>query len=250
MAAEELGLEIAVKGFAKFMADMKAADKVTDKLAVGWQSAGKAATGATGKITTLSQKIGLMANKADAALKTMQPLGMALSAMAVAGVVAIKSMVSEAIAFESQAALMAVASGETGDAFTELAAAAIQVGGDTKLVGVSASGAAESITELYKAGFTTSQIFGDLNGYMAKSAQLGGVLRASIDLAAASELNMAQGSEVLAVAMKTFGISTAGASDLADNFVQTADASVASVSVRMPPRSVSVCKMSTPHWRY
>jgi TP901 family phage tail tape measure protein len=229
-AVEELGLEIAVKGFAAFIADMQAADKATGKLAVGWTAAGKAAAGATGKLASLSKSIGVMAKHTKVALEAIQPVGVALSAMSAAGIVAIGGMVKQAVEFESQAALMAIASGETGDAFQELSNAAIKVGGDTRLVGVSASGAAESITELFKAGLTSSEVFGDLNKFMKEGAELGGVLRASIDLAAASELSMAQGSEVLAVAMKTFGISSSEASSIADNFVQTADASVASVS--------------------
>ena len=213
MAVEELGLEIAVKGFAGFISNMKEADKATGKLASGWTEGGKR----------------IAAGFKDA-MDAIRPLGVALSAMAAVGAVAIRSAVKEAKEFESQAVLMAIASGETGDAFERLSSAAIKVGGDTRLVGVSASGAAKSITELYKAGFTTAEIFGDLNSYMDKNAQLGGILRASIDLAAASELDMAQGAEVLAIAMKTFGISTDDASYIANNFVQTADASVASVS--------------------
>ena len=191
MAVEELGLEIAVKGFAGFISNMKEADKATGKLASGWTEGGKR----------------IAAGFKDA-MDAIRPLGVALSAMAAVGAVAIRSAVKEAKEFESQAVLMAIASGETGDAFERLSSAAIKVGGDTRLVGVSASGAAKSITELYKAGFTTAEIFGDLNSYMDKNAQLGGILRASIDLAAASELDMAQGAEVLAIAMKTFGINT------------------------------------------
>lgn len=230
MAVEELGVEIVVKGFAQFLSLMKAADTATDKVADGLDGAGASAKSAMEKFTSLGKSVGKMAKSAKKAFDALQPVGIALSAIGIAGVVAISGMVKEAITFESQAALMAIASGEAGDAFEELSAAAIKVGGDTRLVGVSASGAADAITELFKAGFTTSQIFGDLNGFMKEGAELGGVLGASINLAAASEFNMAQASEALAVAMKTFGIATSDADVVADNFVQTADASVASVS--------------------
>ena len=229
-ATEQLGLEIVVSGFAEFMRAMKAADTATDKVAAGFDAAGKAATAATGKFTSVAKAIGLVAKDTKKALDALQPVGIALSAIGIAGVAAISSMVDEAIAFEEQASLMAIASGKSGDAFEQLSAAAIRVGGDTRLVGVSASGAAEAITELFKAGFSTAEIFGDLNGFMREGAELGGVLGASISLAAASEFNMAQASEALAVAMKTFGIATSDADSVADNFVQTADASVASVS--------------------
>ncbi|NUM45998.1 MAG: phage tail tape measure protein, partial [Anaerolineales bacterium] len=109
--------------------------------------------------------------------------------------------------------------------------------GDAKLVGVSASSAAEAITGLYKAGLSTNEIFGDMQGYLAGTAELGGALRASVDLAAASELDMVQASELAAITLATFGgeMETTEeraefVNDAMNNLVQTADASVASVS--------------------
>jgi len=114
--------------------------------------------------------------------------------------------------------------------------AALAVGSDTALVGVSASSSAEAITGLYKAGLSTSEIFGDLQGYLAGTAELGGALRASVDLAAASELDMVQASELAAITLATFGGEMETEAERAEfvnsamnNFVQTADASVASV---------------------
>ena len=46
--------------------------------------------------------------------------------------------------------------------FDELHDAALTVGDDTRLMGVSASGAAESLTGLYKAGLSTTEIFGEV----------------------------------------------------------------------------------------
>lgn len=158
----------------------------------------------------------------------MQPLGVALTAVGAAGVAGLGKAVSMAADFQSQVALMNIAAGDTAG-LDMLHDAALMVGGDTQLVGVTASGAAESITELLKAGMSVADVFGDVNSYMAGNAELGGVLRASIDLAAASELDMAAGAEVVSVAMKTYGIDTSEATEITDNFVRTADASVASV---------------------
>jgi TP901 family phage tail tape measure protein len=111
----------------------------------------------------------------------------------------------------------------------ELHDAAIAVGGDTRLLGVSATGAADSIIGLYKAGLDASQIFGDLNAFMNEGAELGGVLRASIDLAAATQLDMVQASDLAATTLATFGLSAEEIGPAMDNFVKAADASVAEV---------------------
>jgi len=180
-------------------------------------------------VAGMAGSFGALGKAAGQAAQDLQPIGMILAGIGAAGALAIREATSEAIAFNAQAALMEVAAGDAAGGFDALHDAAIQVGGDTRLVGVSASGAADSITELYKAGLDTTDIFGDLNSYMEENAELGGVLRASIDLAAASELDMAQGAEVLSVAMATFGLEADEAVAITDNFVQTADASVASV---------------------
>ena len=208
MPAEELGLAVVVAGFNKFMSDMKGMDKAIDGTARNWSSIGEEASAAFGK---------------------MQPVGTILAGISAAGVLAMGSFAKEAIAFNSQATLMEVAARSSGTAFDELHDAALQVGGDTRLVGVSASGAADSITGLYKAGLTTTEIFGDLNAYLNENAELSGALRASIDMAAASELNMAMAADVVSVSMATFGMSADEATGIADNFVMAADASVASV---------------------
>jgi TP901 family phage tail tape measure protein len=132
-----------------------------------------------------------------------------------------------AMASMSAAAKSDISEGVTS--LEELHDAAIAVGGDTRLLGVSATGAADSIIGLYKAGLNAADIFGDLNGYMNEGAQLGGVLRASIDLAAASELDMVQASDLAATTLATFGLTAEEIGPAMDNFVKAADASVAEV---------------------
>lgn len=132
--------------------------------------------------------------------------------------------------------ILSIAAKDSGLSFDGLEKAALQVGGDISLIGVSASGSADAMTGLYKAGLTTTEIFGDLNGYMAGTTKLGGALRAAIDLAAASELDMVQASDLAAISLATFGSGLKTAEERAefvnfamDNLVKASDASVAEV---------------------
>lgn len=131
--------------------------------------------------------------------------------------------------FESELAVMAVAARSSGTAIEELSDAALAMGADTELVGISASEAAGAMTNFYKAGLSTTDMFGDLNGYLAGNISLSGALRAAVDLAAASELNLEEASGAVAVAMATFGLSAEDATRITNSFVQAADASQASV---------------------
>jgi len=166
--------------------------------------------------------------------------GVAAAAAVGAGVVitkVTKDAINVAKDFESQMSILGIAAKSSGISFDGLEAAALKVGGDVSLLGVSASGAADSMTGLFKAGLTATEIFGDLEGYMAGTAELGGALRASIDLAAATELDMVQASELAAIALATFGGELETEAERAEfvnmamnNMVKAADASVAEVS--------------------
>ncbi len=155
-------------------------------------------------------------------------VGVAAVTTAIAGITV--AGVKMAADLESQMAILSTAASDSGASLNDLHDAALAVGADTQLIGVTASGAADAMTGMFKAGLTSQEVFGDLNGYLDGTAELGGALRSSIDLAAASELDMVQASDLVVVAMKTFGLSADEARGVADNFVQTADASVASVS--------------------
>lgn len=137
--------------------------------------------------------------------------------------------VSVAADFESQMNVLSVAAAGGGASLEDLRAAALAMGADTALVGISASQSADAMTNFAKAGLDTTAMFGDLNGYLSGNAELGGALRAAVDLAAASELDLATASDVVTVAMSTFGLSATDATGIADSFVMAADGSVASV---------------------
>jgi len=131
--------------------------------------------------------------------------------------------------FQEQMNILEIAARASETSLDALSGAAIRVGGDTALVGINASQAADAMTNFYKAGLTTTEIFSDLDGYLAGTTELTGALRASIDLASASELDLATASDTVAIAMATFGMSAEEATHIADSFVASADASVASV---------------------
>jgi len=131
--------------------------------------------------------------------------------------------------FESELAIMEVAARSSGTAIEDLSTAAIKMGADTELVGISAAESAAAMTNFYKAGLSTGDMFGDLNAYMEDNASLGGALRSAVDLAAASELDLGQASDTVAVAMATFGLEADEATRITNSFVQAADASVTDV---------------------
>lgn len=140
------------------------------------------------------------------------------------------AMFKMAADFESATNILAIAARQSGTPLKELHDAALLVGKDTQLIGVDAMQAADAMTTFYKTGFTTSEIMGDLNTYLEEGTNLGGALRASVDLAAASDLNLAQASDAVAIALKTFNLDASRAVDIANSFVGAADASVAEVS--------------------
>lgn len=137
---------------------------------------------------------------------------------------------SVAADFEAQMNILSVAAGDSEVSLESLREAALLVGSDTQLVGIDAAQAADAMTNFYKAGLNTTDIFADLNAYLETGTDLSGAMRAAVDLQAASELDLAQASSAIAVAMATFGLSAEDATRITDSFVQTADASVADVS--------------------
>jgi TP901 family phage tail tape measure protein len=132
--------------------------------------------------------------------------------------------------FESQMNILSVAA-QSGDTSLEnLRSVAVMAGQDTRLVGVSAADVAGAMTGFTKAGLDTNQMLGDMQGYLGGTSELGGALRAAVDLAAASELDLGEASDLVTVTMNTFGLGADQVVGAMSNYVQSADASVASVS--------------------
>lgn len=132
--------------------------------------------------------------------------------------------------FEAAMNVLSIAARDSGTAMDDLSKAAINVGKDTALVGIDAMEAADAMTTFYKAGLDTNDIFVDMQGYLQGTTPLMGALRSAIDLAAASDIDLAQASDAVAIAMATFGMSAEDAARIADSFVGAADASIAEVS--------------------
>lgn len=131
--------------------------------------------------------------------------------------------------FEGQMNILAVAARDSGASLDDLRNVAIQAGADVSLVGVSASDVAGAMTGFTKAGLSVNETLGNMQGYLAGTVPLGGALRAAIDLAAASELDLAQASDLVTITMSTFGLTAEEVVGKIGNYVQAADASVASV---------------------
>ncbi len=132
--------------------------------------------------------------------------------------------------FEAQMNVLAVAARGSGTSLEDLRNVAIAAGDDVRLMGVSASDVAGAMTNFVKAGLDVNDTLGNMQGYLSGTTELGGALRAAIDLAAASELDLSQASELVTTTMSTFGLSADEVVGKIGNYVQAADASVASVS--------------------
>jgi len=221
---EELGLEVFVEGWRQFGSIMDQLSKDVDGLEKDMKSTTKTSE-------SFSVAVGTLAANA------VMELGRVVADVAGKIIDFTADSVTMAADFQSSMAVLSVAASGTDLTFDKLKGAALAVGGDTRLLGVSATGAAESLTGLFKAGLTATEIFGDFNAYMDEGAQLGGALRASIDLAAATELDMVQASDLAAVALASFGAELETEEERAafinaamNNMVKAADASVAEVS--------------------
>jgi TP901 family phage tail tape measure protein len=224
VAIPEVGLKAVIENLGGFQRGAKTIQNAYDDINRKSGGVEKSSVSLSKQFTNLGQGVlGLGATMAKVAAGGVAALGAGLIALSVSGVKA-------ATDFQSQMAILSTAVDPATASLEDLHDAALAVGADTDLVGVSASQAADAMTGLYKAGLTTNDIFGDLNGYLEGTADLSGALRAAVDLQAASELDLAGASDVVAVAMATFGLGAEDATRISDNFVQAADASVASVA--------------------
>ncbi|MFH1268188.1 MAG: phage tail tape measure protein, partial [Planctomycetota bacterium] len=184
----------------------------------------------SGVAGTIGSNVEGLGSKVTAVGKKMMGAGTLMTATVTAPILGIgAAAIKTAGDFESQMNILSVAARSSGTAVGDLSKAALRVGADTELVGISASEAADAMTGFYKAGLDTTAIFGDLNGYLEGNTSLTGALRSAVDLAAASDLDLAASSDAVAIAMATFGLSAEQATGIADSFVRTADASVSEV---------------------
>ena len=221
---EQFIAQFLVQGYSAFSSTMLGADAQMGGL-------GKAALGAGQIITsTLGYALGVF---------LVQAAGTALRAIREV-TDAIKDFIVEsfdmAVKFESNLALLELSASGTTLTFEQLRDVSLKIGGDMTLMGTTATEASEGLKLMFLAGLTSAEVFGDLNGYMKGTAELGGAMRAAVDLTAASELDMATASDVLVISLASYGSEMLTAAerakfmnDAANNYVQTANASVSEV---------------------
>lgn len=194
--------------------------------------ADKAVTGfGAGAAAAMSSVGGAMQNVGTSMVSTGAQFDSILGRKARA---ALGAIIKDATDFEASVKVMEAATLDLSKAMREdLRQAAILVGADTQLVGVDAMQATEAMTNFLKAGLSAADVFGGpggLNQFLKEGTNLSGAMRAAVDLQAASSLNLAQASDVIAIAMATFGIEAKDATKITDSFVQSADASVSEVN--------------------
>jgi len=217
----QAGLIWITQGLANFIADSAAGAK-------SMVGVGDSADGVGPKFSAMS---GVIIGAASAVTS-------AIIDMSVKGIKAMVGLASESVNmakdFQGAAVRLNIAGGVEAQAAAEnfggLSEIALAVGDDTRLMGVTASGAAQALTNLLKANVTLTEAMGDTNAYMKEGAMLGGVLGASINLAAATELDMVQASDFASITMSQFGLTAEGVASSLDYFVRSANASVMDVS--------------------
>lgn len=127
---------------------------------------------------------------------------------------ALEDLIGDAIEFEAQMTRVQIAAGllEDGTAvgtqnFEDLSAAALELGKDVDIVGVSAADASKGLEILYKAGFNQYEIFGPdgLQGTAQGTSEAYGIFKAAADLAAISQLDLNEATEFSVAILNTFG---------------------------------------------
>ncbi len=152
---------------------------------------------------------------------TLEGLGKTISGLtmgvAVAGVAAfggaLVASVKSAADFEHGISGIAAVSGATADELEGIRQTALKLGADTSF---SATEAATGMEELVKAGISLADV-------------MGGAGRASLDLAAAGEVSVAEAATIASNAMNAFGLTGADMTHVADTIAGAANASAIDV---------------------
>ncbi|MFG0316422.1 MAG: phage tail tape measure protein [Planctomycetota bacterium JB042] len=191
------------------------ADRAVDKLDRGVANAGRtmaatgtAARGAAGGVTALTASVtGL-----NSSLATFLP-GLGAVVAGFAGFATLRSGLGTFRELERELVTLRGVSGATAEEFERLSGKARDLGASTRFT---ATEAAEGLTFLARAGFSVQE-------------QLDSVSSA-LDLAATSELSLAQAADVASNVLSTFGIATEQASRVVDDLTNVANNSNTSIS--------------------
>lgn len=177
-------------------------------------------------VSELQVRVGYDGKEAESGLASLgAKIGSAGSALATLGGAAVlggiaalgaglTASVSAAATFESKMSAVKAVSGATASEMTQLSGLALQLGKDTSF---SASEAADGIGELVKAGVSMGDI-------------MGGAAAASLNLAAAGGVEVAEAAEIASNAMNVFNLKGSEMGHVADVIAGAANASAIDVS--------------------
>ncbi len=187
--------------------------------------------GIKGIVQTLTSDAATAAQTLDTIGSGLQQTGRSMTRYVTAPIVGGLGLATKAATdFEERLTILEVALGDNADAAGDLGEAAKAMGQDVNLPGVfGATDALDAMTDITKAGFDMQEMGGDLAGYMEGTAELGGILQAAVLLAAASDLTLGEATNTLVTSIHTYGLEASDALEIANKYVQAADASAASV---------------------
>jgi len=209
----QAGVNTAVSALSQLDARAKSSGQSFDAIGAGAAKAG--ATTAQGMQTAQSA----VQQLATHAQSTGQALGTLGNALGIAGggiAAGLGAAVKTATDFEAQLSAVKAATGATAGEMAQLRTAALALGQDTTLAGVSASGAAQAMEALGKAGISVSD-------------QIGGATKGALLLASAGAVEFGQAAEIAANAMTVFGLKGSDVTHIADLFASAAAASTIDV---------------------
>jgi TP901 family phage tail tape measure protein len=170
-----------------------------------------AAVGSLGRLQSAAGSVGgALVGMGEAAAKAALAVGAISFTAFVAGMT---SAVTTAASFEKQISAIGAVSGATTEQLKQFHDLALQLGKDTSF---SASEAANGIEELVKAGVSLKDV-------------MGGAAAASLNLAAAGGVSVAESATIASNAMNTFSLKGADMAHVADELAGAANASAIDV---------------------
>lgn len=209
----QAGVNAAVSALSKLDSSAKQSGQSFDAIGAG---AAKAGASTAQGMRTAEAAVGQLATRAQSTSQALGTLGTALG-VAGAGVAAgIGVAVKTATDFQSQLSAVKAATQATGGEMEALRSTALALGQDVTLSGVSATGAAQAMEALGKAGISASD-------------QIGGATRGALLLASAGALDFGQAAEIAANALTVFHLQASQTAHVADLFANAANASTIDV---------------------
>lgn len=186
------------KGIGPTIAELKAAE-------TAFGGMGRTATGAT-------RQVSLMGSVASQQKRNLQQLGTVAKGAAIGGIglmaLAIADTIKTGVEYEKEMSRVQAVSDATGKQMSKLGDLAKQLGADTKF---SAAESAQAMYELSSAGFSV--------GEMSKA------IKGTLDLAAASNIDLASAAEISSNALRGFGLSAGQSGHVADVMAKAVNAS-------------------------